>query len=125
MSHILWKIPVPATALINDPLFSQLSKRQCSLSFGIEDDENDSLKLITLLFEGVEAFRCTYLTGLTVEMINTAYGKLVDLDETGWLKEIKQLSKEKGKPPHGLTHMMICFDDGPCYEFICSGFQPA
>jgi hypothetical protein len=123
MSEILWKIPVPATALINDPMFSQLPKHQCSLSFEIEDEENEGIELITLLFDGVEAFRCTYLAGLTMEMVNTAYGKLVNLYKTDWLQQIQQTSNERGRPFQELMHMMICFDDGPCYEFICRNFH--
>jgi len=75
----------------------------------------------TVVFEGVEAFRCTYLTFCSAEMFNTAYGKLVRVETTQWLAELQSASARKSS--RELQHLMICFDDGPCYEFICTGFQ--
>ena len=70
-----------------------------------------------LSFGGTEAFKTTYLTSCTTEMFSSAYGKLVDLGSTHWLKELSVRSK---KP--NLRHLMICFDDGPCHEIVCRDF---
>ena len=75
----------------------------------------------TLLFEAVEAFKCTYQTSCTAEMFNTAYGKLVCLGATQWFAEIQKANSDGS--PSELMHLMIVFDDGPCYEFICTGFR--
>ena len=121
----LWRFPVPPTALLNDPNFAVLPRRRCELSFSIERDDG-GWKLLGLVFEGVEAFQCTcYVAALSLDQIK-AYGRLVDVGASGWLSQIQQRLAEysvKAKlPAPTLKHMAICFDDGPCYEFICTGF---
>ena len=65
--------------------------------------------------------RCTHLPALTVSMIQTSYGNLVDLGETEWLIEGQRLTDKwtKGRSKVSLRHLQLCFDDGPCYEFLC------
>ena len=121
MTETLWKLPVPATAVLREPIFTALAKRQCELSFHIETDDGDNR--VGLLFEGVEAYKCTYLTSCSAEMFNSAYGKLVRLGATQWLREVLK-SYNASPEPKELQHLMICFDDGPCYEVICVSFQP-
>ena len=118
----LWKLPVPATALVKGPTFAVLPRRQCEISFYIERDDGTSMK-ISLLFEGVEAYKCTYPTSCSAEMVNTAYGKLVHLEATPWLSEVLKLYNLSTPRPKELQHLMICFDDDPCYEFICVGYR--
>jgi hypothetical protein len=118
MNEVLWTLPVPASALTRAPAFLSLGRRSFKLVCNIEADDGE--KKISLLFEGVEAFKCTYISSCTPEMINIAYGKLVRLEGTPWLDQIASLhSTEIGL---NLKHLMICFDDGPCYEFICLRF---
>jgi hypothetical protein len=126
MNRVLWEMPVPSSALTRGPSFAALLKRECELSFYVESDDGD--KKAGILFDGVEAYKCTHMTARSVEMINTAYDKLVRLDDSPWLAEVKANSsayytKRQGAPKE-LQHLMICFDDGPCYEFICIGFKP-
>ncbi|MFO1114440.1 MAG: hypothetical protein U1E28_02050 [Beijerinckiaceae bacterium] len=126
MADAEWKMPVPPTAITRGPNFKALPRRQCELSFYIEVETGD--KKESLLFDGVEAYKCTYLAALNVEMINATYGKLVDLGETEWLSEIVKVStvyytKSKKTPP-SLKHFAICFDDGPCFEIVCVNFNP-
>lgn len=122
MTVELWKLPVPATALAKGPTFAMLMKRQCEISFHIEGDDGDTPK-ISLLFDGVEAYKCTCLTSCTAEMFNTAYGKVVRLESSSWLKDVLKVSEGRSTSPRDLQHLMICFDDGPCYEFICRDFK--
>jgi hypothetical protein len=126
MSRILWEMPVPSSALTRGPAFAVLLKRQCELSFHIETDDGD--RKAGILFDGVEAYKCTHMTARSVEMINLAYDKLVSLDDSPWLAEVNAncasyYMKRQGAPLN-LQHLMISFDDGPCYEFICVGFKP-
>ena len=119
----LWKLPVPATALLKSPVFAALPKRRCEISFEFEADGGAPTK-VRLVFDGVEAYKCTYLTACSADMFNTAYAKLVRLGTTPWLSEL--LKSYKGTAPAaGLQHLMICFDDGPCYEVVCTGFSAA
>jgi hypothetical protein len=115
----LWKLPVAATALVGSPRFSTLPKRQCEIA--MEFEGKTGLITTTLLFEGVEAFKCTYLTYCTAEMFNAAYGRLIQLGTTSWLAEIHKIAANNPRSAKDLQHLMICFDDGPCYEFICTG----
>src|ERR671939_1384407 len=118
MSQILWKLPVPSTALLRSPIFQVLLKRSCALCCEYEDDDGYIVSL-NLLFEGVEAFKCTYYRACTAEMITTAYDKVVDVGATEWKAEIKESLIRSEQDITGLVHLMIYFDDGPCYEFIC------
>ena len=125
MNESLWEMPVPASAITRGPTFTPLPKRQCELSFYIEVETGD--RKCRLLFNGVEAYKCTYLTAINAGMIDAAYGKLVSLGDTQWLTEISRTrsdrySKMKEIPPE-LKHLMICFDDGPCYEIVCVSFS--
>ena len=126
MNRTLWDMPVPSSALTKGPSLTALLKRECELSFYVETD--DSEKRVGILFEGVEAYKCTHMTARSVEMINTAYDRLVRLDASPWLAEVSANSAEYYAKRQGslkeLQHLMICFDDGPCYEFICVGFKP-
>ena len=117
--------PVPSSALTRGPYFAALPKRQCELSFYVEANEGDRKEGI--LFEGVEAYKCTYMTALSVQMIGTAYDKLVRLEVSPWLTEVIALSAShylaREGSPRALQHLMMCFDDGPCYEIICTNYK--
>jgi hypothetical protein len=118
----LRKLPVPATSLYRGPFFCSLPKRRCEISFEIEED-GGALSKVTLVFDGVEAYRCTYLSSLSANVIKAAYGKLVQVDESPWVAEISQVYDKGGRTSKDLKHLMICFDDGPCFEFICLEFS--
>jgi hypothetical protein len=129
MIKILWKMPVAATAIIQGPFFKVLLKRRCEISFTIEA-QNGGEEEKALLFEGVETFRCTHLASLGSidhELFQQAYGTLISLEKSLWLDEIKKAYTEyharMPTPPKLLHHLMICFDDGPCYEIIGEGFK--
>ena len=122
MTQILWTLPVPSTALLRSPIFQVLLSRSCALFCEYENDDGDLVSL-KLLFEGVQAFKCTYYKACTIEMINTAYDKVVDIGSTEWKAKIKARLVSSDQDILGLKHLMIYFDDGPCYEFICRNFQ--
>jgi hypothetical protein len=119
----LWQTPAPSSGFLEGVSFKVLPKRTCALSFQYESLEGQ-METCELRFVGVEAFKCTYLTSLTVEMIESAYDRLVDLGASQWLHEVKDVFKTQGASP-ALKHLRICFDDGPCYEFLCSGLELA
>lgn len=70
MATELWKLPVPVASLVMGPDFTVLPKRQCEISFHIEGDDGKP-KRVALLFDRVEAFKCTYMTALSADMINS------------------------------------------------------
>ena len=77
---------------------------------------------VELRFSNVTAFRCTYLPALSVEMIESSYDELIDVGKSEWLSEVARLLENKGIQTR-IKHLRICFDDGPCYEFLCADFE--
>ena len=122
MAQTVWNLPVPSTALLSGAAFHQLLGRTCALAGEYEDDD-DNVVSLKMLFEGVEAFKCTHDTAVTVEMIETAYDQVADLGSTEWLTQIESQLVSSRKDAKGLRHLMIYFDVGPCYEFICRSFR--
>jgi hypothetical protein len=126
MAHELWRLPVASTTLLKGAVFMPLSGRRCDLCFDLEGPKGEPTKK-RLRFDGVEAYKCTYLTSLGVEMIEAAYDRLVDLGATPWLAELSKRYERyweiRRVAPLELRHLMVCFDDGPCYELICTGFS--
>lgn len=126
MSLILWTLPVPSTSLLRGVSFQELLGRTCGLTCEYED-EKGNIKSIRLLFEHVLAFKCTYLNACTPEMVEMAYDKVVSLGSTEWLATVRGQANSYAvcykQEVAELKHLMIYFDDGPCYEFICQSFN--
>lgn len=122
MAQSLWTLPVPSTALLSEVKFQVLPSRACALLCEYED-ENDNVVSVKIHFGGVEAFKCTYHTACSVQMIDLAYDRVVDLGVSDWSTEIRTKLVSSGKDVSELRHLIIYFDDGPCYEFICCSFK--
>lgn len=126
MVGTLWEMPVPASALTRGPSFSELPRRQCELAFHVETSDGSEERVV-LIFEGVEAYKCTYMMSLDVRMIEWAYGKIAHLRDAPWFEDVRtsytRYCQNAQKEALDLQHLMICFDDGPCYEFVCGGFR--
>jgi hypothetical protein len=118
----LWALPVASTALLGaGPVFDQRRGREVTLSFSYEG-EADEIRAVTLVFEGTEAFKCSYYRARSASVL-VAYDKLVELGSTPWLEELAANLKRNGDDASSLVHMMIDFDDGPTYEIVCRSFR--
>jgi hypothetical protein len=124
MKEVLWEMPVPSTTLTRGPFFVSLPQRRCEVSYYVESTDGERKGGLT--FEGVEAYKCTHMSALSVEMIKEAYDRVVRIDDSPWLAEVSAISASHYERVEGsareLRHLMISFDDGPCYEFICVRF---
>lgn len=118
MPEVVWTLPFPSSGL-SGVGFQRLLGRGCALA--CDDGESSPVRVV---FEGVEAFKCTYHNACTLEMVET-YDKLTDLGSTDWLDSVRRQLSGAGDDVDSLRHLMIYFDDGPCYEFICRGFRVA
>jgi hypothetical protein len=119
---VLWTLPVPSTALLGaGPVFEIRAKRDVAIRFAYEA-EDDSRREEAVVFQGVEAFKCTYYRARDASM-REAYDRLVDRGPTSWLAEVSANLKQNGGQADGLVHVMINFDDGPCYEVVCRSFR--
>ena len=111
---VVWTFPHPSTAINTGPCLVNEGSRCLSVSIWFE--RADALEdKVELRFAGVEFYSCTFLTSLTAEMVQVAYDKIVSLETSDLLR-----SFAIRRPEHvGLRHLMTCFDDGPCYQFLC------
>lgn len=78
---------------------------------------------LSLLFDHVASYRCTLRTALGPHAIQTFLGKLTEIIGSAWKDEVLVALTDNGTPPDPLRHLVICFEEGPCYEFICGGFE--
>lgn len=129
MNQTLWKMPVPATGVMRGPNFKELPGRKCEISFSTEADDGGE-KWLTLRFEDVEVFKSTHLASLgsiSQDLRRQSNGSVLSISESPWLREVKECYNNycasARLPAKDLQHLMITFDDGPCYEFICGAFK--
>jgi hypothetical protein len=116
-----WILPVPSTALLDGGVaLEKRLGREVALRFSYESTD-DSVRVGAAVFQGVEAFKCTYMGALDPSMLK-AYDRLLDRGSTPWLQEVSANLKRGRLNTDGLVHLMITFDDGPCYEFVCRSF---
>lgn len=121
-SETIWELPVPCSLLAQAPKLMRGRHRRYSLILAWESETGDRIDIAKLRFAGVESYRVTHLWSLTREMIQTGYGRLVELTASDWARESMKVSL--GRPPGlELRHVRVCFDDGPCYEFLCTDCQ--
>ncbi len=121
----LWKTPAPSSGFLEGVSFKVLPKRVCVLSFQYENADAQP-RSCEIRFSEVAAFKCTYLISLTKEMVESSYDELIDYGGSQWLDEAKaeaKLMAIPGRSSPDLKHFRICFDDGPCYEFLCAKFE--
>jgi len=112
-------MPVPSSWLSGAALEDRLG-REIGIRFPYEGE--GGYDTTTLVFEGVEAYRVTYMYACEDDCLE-AYDKLVDCGQTSWLTSAKAAITRNAEQSDGLRHLMIYFDDGPCYEAICRSFR--
>lgn len=123
MAKTLFKLPIPSSHFIREAELRILPKRECELFWTIEADDGSEHEQV-LVFGAVQSFRCTYDGAVPVQVIELAYGKLVELPDSDYLKSVQETLQENRRSlPTALKHLMIYFDDGPCYEFIAATFS--
>lgn len=122
MSKTIYILPVPSTALLADPVFEERIRRTCALICEYDSEKEEKNAVLTMIFEDLAVFKCSYYGAYGSEMHN-AYDKVLDFGASEWLKEIKGNLAQYEINNAGLKHLAIYFDDGPAYEFICRGFH--
>ncbi|MBK7706078.1 MAG: hypothetical protein IPN69_23310 [Acidobacteria bacterium] len=121
ISKILFEMPIPVAG-INSPELKIGSRRDHLLICSYEHEINETVVQLNLVFKRVWAMKVVYFVASDLRLFTTAYGKVVDLGETEWLQILRANIVDSGEDHRGLSHLAICFDDGPSYEFICEGF---
>lgn len=95
-------------------------RHDCAIICATEEDDGANLSII---FEGAQAYKCTYYKAISLEMRDKTYDALVDVGESDWLAAVIKEIGENDEDASGLRHLMIYLDDGPCYEIICKTFR--
>jgi hypothetical protein len=93
-----------------------------AIAFTYESPVDDTLRACELVLDGVEAYKVTYFKARGEET-SAAYDEMTDCGATPWLHEIRENLRGNRGDTKGLRHLMINFDDGPAYEFICRSFE--
>jgi len=119
MRNVLWELPFPSSGAWTTR-FQVLPRRECAIVFPNEVDQGRT-NYLSLVFSGVQAYKCTYFHAITP--VPEAYDTLIALEDSKWLDSIKHQMAAHGDDTSKLQHLIITFDDGPCYEFICESFQ--
>jgi hypothetical protein len=110
-TEVLWTLPVPSTGLVAGPVLKPLIQKSCAIEFQYELDDDNVVVECELVFSEILSFRVTY--SLRAPALD-AYDRLVDCGQTAWLAEWRDCVGPQVK------HLMVTFDDGPCYEFLCA-----
>jgi hypothetical protein len=119
MTKILWKLPFPSSGAWTTQ-FRELPRRECAIDFP-KEPPNVHLNYLSIVFSGVEAYKCTYFNAITP--VPEASDTLIDIENSEWLASIRERMATHGADTSQLQHLMIDFDDGPSYEFICRSFR--
>ena len=119
----IWTLPVQSTALLDGGVSIEVRPpRQIALSYSFEADDDARAEHELLIFDRVEAFKCTYYDARDDAML-AAYDRLVDVGETEWRQQVATNLQRRGGETSDLRHLLFNFDDGPCFEIICRGFH--
>jgi hypothetical protein len=122
---VLFEMPVPSyTLLPGGPTIPMESGRRFVVRCDFENIESGRRERLSLVFDGIEAFKQTNYLACDIELIQKAYERVVDLGESEWLLKVRSnLAASRASTPGDLRHVGIFFDDGPSLEFICSEFR--
>lgn len=119
MYQELWKMPDPSSARVGTH-FIEESGRTCIVICNFSPDSTHSYRI---RFEGVECYRGWYDATCRLELISEGYDRVTEVLQSDWKDEAIRALKKWGRDVSGLKHLMIYFDDGPAYEFICRSFE--
>jgi hypothetical protein len=118
----IWRLRVPSSMFLGAGVdLEKRPGREIALRYEVEGDA-DEVQSEAIVFEGVESFKCTYGQACE-EAILSAYDRLVEVADSEWLRHVAECLRKRGEAKASLRHLMIFFDDGPCYEVICRGFR--
>ncbi|MDD4688791.1 MAG: hypothetical protein PHE51_03470 [Eubacteriales bacterium] len=117
-SYIKYELPIFSSSLINNPVVKPEDMNIILELTGF--DEKDKLKKIIIQFNSVVCYKYT-LAGFTPKLYNS-YDKIVELKESEWLQELKNINQEKfsyWKP----SHYIIYLDEVGMFQFIAKGYE--
>lgn len=122
MAKTLLVLPIPSSHFTRGAKLATLPQRRCELMWSVEGEGTAEVQQ-SLVFDGVESFRCTYHKAVAATNIRTAYDKLIELEGSAYLMEIRgELEANDPAIVQSLRHLAIYFDGGPYFEFIAKDY---
>lgn len=122
MITIIWKSPAPSSGFLRGVNVQLRPRREIALSFEFEDADEE-MRSGELVFSDVVHYRTTYMAGLRAEAIREAYDQVVDVGDSPELLDVLEAMRANGRSAE-VRHYRVCFDDGPCFDFIAGAFEP-
>jgi hypothetical protein len=115
--QVCWSFADGASCITGGTTLTELPGRLFLLTFAYEIEGVEHT--ITIKFDDVQSYKCSFKYSCTVKQICSAYEQLIELEQSEWLQMAQSRLNEQE-----LHHYMIFFDgDEVCYEFICGGFS--
>lgn len=115
-----YTIPEPSTAICSEV---KLSYPKGGLILRYDYDRDGLIYKSGLKFKKAIAHRHHYDVCCTIWHIRDVYDTLVEVKESSWLKELKDIATENKRDISDMHHYMIYFDDAGCYEIIASSWE--
>lgn len=124
MSHsVSWTLPAPSTSFLEGGVTLDVRlRREAALCFAYEEEHDGTPRRCAIVFQDIQAFKCTYMRALDDQMLE-AYDCILDRGTTAWLEEVLANVRRRDTNARKLFHFSITFDDGPAYEFICGSYR--
>lgn len=121
MSTVIWKSPVPSSGYLRGVDVQLRPGREIALLFEFEG-ANEDVRSGELVFSGVVHSRTTYLAGLRAGVVREAYDQVVDVGDSPELLDLLEAMRRNDRFAE-VRHYRVCFDDGPCFDFIAAAFE--
>lgn len=116
MAKRIFELPHPSSGVAGITFVQEMHKN-CKLICSWEFDLDQPI-IVSLEFIEVWSLKRTYL-----KSDHSAYDHVVDMGHSEYLDDIRRRLANKALPFDNVRHYMICFDDGPCWEFVCRDFN--
>lgn len=87
----LWQLPVTSSELVDGGVKLFLQENIANIMFEYYD-ENNNVSKSGILFEAVEAQKCT--SEMFTEYLSGTFDCLVEIDDSKWVKQLRKLNQE-------------------------------
>jgi hypothetical protein len=118
--HQVYQLLEPSTESVTDATF-QLIGRKGIIRFDYYRDGTAYRSAIR--FTGVVSSRTTSERCCTAWQIEDSYDTLCEVEESTWLKVVKEQMPERYRDELAVRHFMIYLDSAGCFEVLADGFE--
>ena len=113
-----YELPIFSSGLKEDPIIETKNLNVKLVLDGYDDEDQE--KKVIIQFENVLCYK--YTSTSFTQTLYGAYDKIVELMESEWLNELKQVNKDKFNY-WGLKHYVLYLDGIGLYQFIAQRYE--